>query len=126
MPVVTGFTEISIAGENGLYWDLPLHLRTARGQSGSDRTNPDGRPFRQRASGQPDHRDTSRRSGFLSGASAYTLGTSRFTFRDILLTLEQNYYLVVREPGYKDLRYEMNMNDFVRTAPAREPIISPE
>jgi Flp pilus assembly protein TadD len=47
-------------------------------------------------------------------ASAYTFGSARFTFRNITLVMEENYYLVIRDLDFKELRYELHMNDFYR------------
>jgi Flp pilus assembly protein TadD len=46
-------------------------------------------------------------------ASAYTFGSARFTFRNITLAMEENYYLAIRDLDFKELRYELHMNDFV-------------
>jgi Flp pilus assembly protein TadD len=47
-------------------------------------------------------------------ASAYTFGSARFTFRNITMVMEENYYLVIRDLDFKELRYELHMNDFYR------------
>jgi tetratricopeptide (TPR) repeat protein len=52
-------------------------------------------------------------------ARAYTTGSAEFMFRDILLNLQQNYYLFVKEFGYKELRFGLNMNDFVADSAVR-------
>jgi Flp pilus assembly protein TadD len=46
-------------------------------------------------------------------ASAYTFGSARFTFRNISLVMEENYYLAIRDLDFKELRYELRMNDFI-------------
>jgi len=45
-------------------------------------------------------------------ANAYTFGTSRFTFHNVPVVLEETYFLVVRDVDYKELRYKLHMNDF--------------
>jgi Flp pilus assembly protein TadD len=46
-------------------------------------------------------------------ATTYNMDHARFTFRDLSLVLDEQYSLVVRDPAFKELRYELNMNDFV-------------
>jgi Flp pilus assembly protein TadD len=46
-------------------------------------------------------------------ATTYNMDHDRFTFRDLSLMLDEQYSLVVRDPGYMELRYDLNMNDFV-------------
>jgi Flp pilus assembly protein TadD len=47
-------------------------------------------------------------------ASAYTLDAPRFTFRNLTLNLEDIQYLVIREAGFKELRYELEREDFIQ------------
>jgi tetratricopeptide (TPR) repeat protein len=47
-------------------------------------------------------------------ASAYTFESARFTFRGIMLALEDTYYLVINESGFRELRYELRVFDFIR------------
>ena len=47
-------------------------------------------------------------------AAAHTMGSSRFIFSEVTLRLEESYYLVVREPGYQELRQLLHSGDFVR------------
>jgi Flp pilus assembly protein TadD len=47
-------------------------------------------------------------------ANAYTFGSSRFTFSDVTLRLDTNYFLVIKEYGFKELRYRLHLEDFVK------------
>ena len=49
-------------------------------------------------------------------ATAHTLGNSEFTFRDVRLQSTQDYYLVIRDPGYKEARYRLYYQDFEEDA----------
>jgi len=46
-------------------------------------------------------------------ATAFTHGSYRFTFRNIILNIDQNYSVFIRAPGFKELRQHLNMNDFM-------------
>jgi tetratricopeptide (TPR) repeat protein len=46
-------------------------------------------------------------------ATTYNMDHAKFTFRDLSLMLDDQYSLVVRDSGFKELRYDLNMNDFV-------------
>ena len=45
-------------------------------------------------------------------AIAHTKGSSEFSFRNVSLPRGAGYVLVVKEPGYKELRYQLNFDDF--------------
>jgi len=45
--------------------------------------------------------------------TAFTFGSSRFTFRNVVISLDQNYSLFIRAPGFKELRHHLTMNDFM-------------
>jgi len=45
-------------------------------------------------------------------ASAHTRGTSDFSFRNVMLQRGSYYYLIIKEPGYRELRYALNPEDF--------------
>lgn len=45
-------------------------------------------------------------------ATAHTGGTSEFSFSNVSLPPGAHYFLVIKEPGYKELRYSLNFNDF--------------
>jgi tetratricopeptide (TPR) repeat protein len=51
--------------------------------------------------------------GSAIAATTYNIDHARFAFRDLSLMLNEQYSLVVRDPGYMELRYDLNMNDFV-------------
>jgi tetratricopeptide (TPR) repeat protein len=46
-------------------------------------------------------------------ATTYNMDHSKFTFRDLSLVMDEHYSLVVRDSRYKELRFDLNMNDFV-------------
>ena len=45
-------------------------------------------------------------------ATAYTLGSSEFEFRNVVLSLNENYILVIDEPGFEELRFELRTGEF--------------
>jgi len=45
-------------------------------------------------------------------ATAHTGGSSEFSFRNLSLPTGAHYILVIKEPGYKELRYSLNFDDF--------------
>jgi tetratricopeptide (TPR) repeat protein len=47
-------------------------------------------------------------------ASAYTFGSSKFVFYNLTMVMEDNYYLVIKDMAFKDLRYELHMYEFFR------------
>ena len=49
-------------------------------------------------------------------ASAVTLDPPRFQFQNVRLDIEKPHYLVIREAGYKELRYELRGDDFRQDA----------
>ena len=52
-------------------------------------------------------------------ATAYTFGDPRFYFRNVSLELDKRYFLVIRDPDFKDLRYELHNSDFMRDSANR-------
>jgi tetratricopeptide (TPR) repeat protein len=44
-------------------------------------------------------------------ATAYTMGTSEFEFRDVTLDLSGHYVLVINDPEFDELRYPLRMSD---------------
>jgi Flp pilus assembly protein TadD len=46
-------------------------------------------------------------------ATTYNMDHAKFTFRDLSLMENEQYSLVVKDPDYRELRYDLNMNDFV-------------
>jgi Flp pilus assembly protein TadD len=46
--------------------------------------------------------------------TAHTRGSSEFSFRNITLQGSSNYFLVVKEPGYRELRFALDPRDFGR------------
>jgi Flp pilus assembly protein TadD len=47
-------------------------------------------------------------------ATAYTRGDSRFIFGNVILGLDKQYFLIIRDPDFRDLRYQLNSSDFIR------------
>jgi tetratricopeptide (TPR) repeat protein len=45
--------------------------------------------------------------------TTYTLDSGKFLFRNLLLVYEDAYFLVIREPDYKELRYRVERSQFV-------------
>jgi tetratricopeptide (TPR) repeat protein len=45
-------------------------------------------------------------------ATAYTSGSSRFTFRNVSLQPDGTYFLVIRESGFKEIRNRLYLEDF--------------
>jgi Flp pilus assembly protein TadD len=45
--------------------------------------------------------------------TTYTLDSGKFLFRNILLVAEDTYFLVIREPEYRELRYRVERSQFV-------------
>jgi tetratricopeptide (TPR) repeat protein len=45
-------------------------------------------------------------------ASAHTRGSSDFSFRNVMLQRGAYYFLIINEPGYRELRYALNPEDF--------------
>jgi Flp pilus assembly protein TadD len=47
-------------------------------------------------------------------ATAFTLDPPRFTFRNVTLDLSDTYFLVIREVGFQELKYQLHGENFVR------------
>jgi tetratricopeptide (TPR) repeat protein len=47
-------------------------------------------------------------------ASAYTFGSQRFTFRNVSIVWEDNYFLVIKDLAFKELRHELHLTDFTQ------------
>ena len=47
-------------------------------------------------------------------AAAFTLDAPRFIFRNVSMTLDDTYFLVIREPGFKELRQQLYRENFVQ------------
>jgi tetratricopeptide (TPR) repeat protein len=72
----------------------------------SGRVFADGRPVSKTVQIRLERQDSS-----LIGY-AYTLGSQDFEFRNVSLRANEKSYLVINEPGYKELRYAFELNGF--------------
>ena len=57
-------------------------------------------------------------------ATAVTTGSHEFSFQVSDFRPEENYFLVIKNPDYKELRYEMDINNFRRQLVKTEMIVT--